>query len=372
MARPGKTDPMPTPTRPDEPWYARAWRRTKEIWRTEDSRVAVLRDIAVAAGVVGILLIAVWAYTGQPFPSQAPLVVVESGSMMHGPYRGGNLGDPTGWGDPAFGRIRTIDPGDLVLVKDVDEVTDVETAFGSGSRGGYGGHGDVIVFKPFGDSDGTPIIHRAMLLVMGEPEGCTPQVDCTYRVPEACAPEFAQYVQSIQGNTIEDLCNGTPRPVTMLLERDGLVLKLTNYPCDECGPFYSSFITRGDNNNHDDQRAQEGGRCDAACNSPPVRMEWVIGKARGEVPWFGMIKLMIYGNDRYEPATDPTKGENWKVINATAPWDIWLSLFIAVAVLVATPVAIDLIRHELARRAENGKGGRERPPPRDDDRDRSH
>lgn len=364
MARPGKADPMPTPTRPDEPWYAKAWRRTKEIWRTEDSRVAVVRDIVVAAAVVGILLLSVWAYTGQSFPSQAPLVVVESGSMMHGPYRGGKLGSPTGWDDPAFGRIGTIDPGDLVLVKDVDEVDDVETAFGSGSRGGYGGHGDVIVFKPFGSS-GTPIIHRAMLLVEASPEGCTPQADCTYRVPEACGPSFSDYVRSIQG-TVEALCEGTTDPITILLERDGLELKMTNYPCSDCGPFYTSFLTRGDNNDHNDQMAQEGGRCNAACNSPPVRLEWVIGKARGEVPWFGMIKLMIYGNDRYRPDTDPTKGANWKIMNAMAPWDIWLSLFISVAVLVVTPVGIDLIRNQLAKRE-----GDDRPPPRDDDRNRS-
>lgn len=349
---------MPTPPRPDEPWYASAWRRTKAVWRTEDSRVAVVRDIAVAAAVVGILLMAVWAYTGQAFPSQAPLVVVESGSMMHGPYRGGKIGDPTGWGNPPFGRIGTIDPGDLVLVKDVDEVTDVETAFGSGSRGGYGGHGDVIVFKPFG-STGTPIIHRAMLLVEASPEGCTPQVDCTYRVPEACAPEFTEYVRSIQG-TVEALCQGTMDPITILLERDGLELKMTNYPCDQCGPFYTSFLTRGDNNDHNDQLAQEGGRCNTSCNSPPVRLEWVIGKARGEVPWFGMIKLMIYGNERYRPDTDPTLGANWKVLAATAPWDIWLSLFLAVGVLVATPVTIDLVRNRLAKRAGEEK---RRPPP---------
>ncbi len=365
MARSGKTDPMPTPQRPDEPWYAKAWRRTKQVWRTEDSRVAVARDVVVAAAVVGILLMSVWAYTGQAFPSQAPLVVVESGSMMHGPYRGGQIGDPTGWGNPAFGRVGTIDPGDLVLVKDVDSVDDLETAFGSGGRGGYGGHGDVIVFKPFGDADGTPIIHRLMLLIIAEPEGCTPQVDCTYRVPEACAPEFAEYVRSIQG-TIEALCAGTTQPITIHLERDGLELKMTGYPCDSCGPFFTSFLTRGDNNNHDDQRASEGGRCDASCNSPPVRLEWVIGKARGEVPWFGMIKLMIYGNERYRPDTDPTRGDNWKVLAATAPWDIWLSLFIAVGVLVATPVTIDVIRNQVARRADKRDG---RPPPGEGDGD---
>ena len=60
----------------------------------------LVREIALAAGMITILVLAMWAHTG----SMPPLVVVESNSMQH----------------DIEGEIGTIDAGDLVLVHSPD------------------------------------------------------------------------------------------------------------------------------------------------------------------------------------------------------------------------------------------------------------
>lgn len=321
-------------------WLRRFWDRLKRFWHTENPRVAVVRDILVAGGIVLLLLGGIWIYSGQPL-NQAPVVSVESGSMMHGPYLSGDANRRTSFGDPPFGRINTIDPGDIVFVKDVDRAEDIEVAFGSGKRSGYGGHGDVIVFMPDGSSQKTRIIHRAMLYVEVTPEGCTPP-ECTFRIPAACGPDFVRFAGGNEG--VKKYCEGSKEPPQMSLRRDGLSLDIpAGWPCGggPCGPVFSGFITKGDNNGNMDQ-AEGQGRISRA-----VRMDWIIGKARGEIPWFGLIKLALYGNcypeGSYNPDTDPTRGSNWHLIAGCAPWDIWLSLLLSLGVLVSIPMVIDLV-----------------------------
>jgi signal peptidase I len=351
----------------ETPWYLRLKRMASKFWHAESSRGAMVRDIVVAAVGVGILLTSIWAYSGQPFPSQAPLVVVESGSMMHGPYRSGALHDQTGWGTPSFGRVGTIDPGDLVFVKRVTKTSQIETAFGFGSRDGYGGHGDVIVYNPFGRS-GTPIIHRAMLLVEDTSglDGCMPGSSCVFKIPEACDPGFKDFVRR-GADRVDEYCAGTDQPIELELERDGLRLRMRNYPCagSGCSTFYTSYLTQGDNNQLSDQQAENGACYEeraSFCNSAPVRIEWIVGKARGEVPWFGLIKLSLYGNARYKPETDPTLDSNWHILRATAPYDIWLSLFISLGVVAAIPVGIDFAVGWIRKRRGGNDVDGSRPP----------
>lgn len=316
--------------------------------------MAIVRDIVVAGGIVLLLLGGIWIYSGQPL-NQAPVVSVESGSMMHGPYLGKGS-QRTGFDDPPFGRIGTIDPGDIVFVKDVDEVGDIEVAFGGGRRSGYGGHGDVIVYQPDGSSARTRVIHRAMLFVEVVPEGCVPP-ECTFKIPAACGPNFLGYAGG--DTSVSKYCEGSKEAPKMSLRRGGLFLDIPpGWPCPSapCAPAYSGFITKGDNNGNMDQ-AIEVQRI-----SRPVRMDWIIGKARGEIPWFGLIKLALYGNCQppgsYDPSTDPTHGSNWHIIRGCAPWDIWLSLLLSLGVLVSIPMVIDFVGTQVRKR----RGGDAKPP----------
>lgn len=325
----------------------RAWReKLRRFWHTDDPRKASIRDLLVAVGVLGILLVGLWTYAGQPFPSEAPLVVVESGSMMHGSR------SPHPYGSPGFSRVGTIDPGDLVIVKDIDEASDVETAFGSGRRSGYGGHGDVIVYR----TGGTPIIHRAMLYIEAVPEGCKPNdplEGCAYRIPETCGDGFGAFVKAGDADWSQ-YCEGSSDPITLSLERDGLTLSISNYPCQNvCDPFYSGFFTKGDNNPQQDQAPTHS--LQGQSKSRLIRVEDIVGKARGEIPWFGLVKLALFGNPNYREGSDPTGAEQWKILNARAPWDIWVALFIAIGLLLALPPALEFGVRKFRERRDRDK-----------------
>ena len=110
------------------------------------------RELILAAGMISLLVLAMWAHTG----SMPPLVVVESNSMQH----------------DSDGEIGTIDAGDLVLVHSPDDnriITFVEATNPDSVHYGYeslGMEGDVIIFERNGESDSTPIIHRALFEIV--------------------------------------------------------------------------------------------------------------------------------------------------------------------------------------------------------------
>ena len=183
------------------------WHR---FWHTKEGHIPIIRDIVIAFLILFIIMVALWGYTGQPFP-QAPLVVIESGSMMHK--------------DAPFGKIGTIDPGDLVLVVAVhskaDIVTYKEAKNGEKSCFTYGNYGDVLIYRPDTNGDGsvtdyldkgrTPIIHRAICWV--------------------------EYNKDTKLYTVREY--GIINATSITIEKLGL----ENYK-----PKWSGFITKGDNN----------------------------------------------------------------------------------------------------------------------------
>ncbi|HEX2066075.1 MAG TPA: S26 family signal peptidase, partial [Candidatus Thermoplasmatota archaeon] len=132
-----------------------------------DSPYPAVREVAAGALAILALLGVLYGATGQPVAGGYPVVVVTSGSMMHctnaGPDgTGPALGRDCDGG--SYGRLGTIDPGDLVFVRRVTERSDVATLAQQGD-GRYGKPGDVVVYRPGGRSDVTPIIHRALFWV---------------------------------------------------------------------------------------------------------------------------------------------------------------------------------------------------------------
>lgn len=258
----------------------------------------MLRDAGIAFAFVASILLIMYAYTGL-WP---PLVVVESDSMMHSE-------DNTSY-------IGVIDTGDMVLVKDIDSADDVTTylqGFVDGHRT-YGDYGDVIVYKKQGLDVSTPIIHRAVLYL----EVNAPDYD-SYRCAELRDLPDDKWALTA-GDTWEDITG---------------VITIYDYGYNEAvvtvnvGSILSSFdrghsvptsgfITRGDHNRWVDQTYGD--------NSAPVDPDWVVGKARGELPWFGLLKLWF---------TDSLKSE--------APDNSVRNLWIAIAVIVIVPISIDAV-----------------------------
>lgn len=275
------------------------WRRRwRALWETERTGVAVARDVALVVLFIGLLMGGLWGYSGQRI-DQPPLVVVESGSMMHP--------------DAAIGRVGTIDPGDLMLVKKADEPADLATAYDKKEQTSYGGFGSVIVFRPMGDKERTPIIHRALTWVEATP--ATDDSNNTHYQYHDHAGELVTNATSVD------------------LPEVGIV---------DMKPSESGYVTKGDNprtNRVADQVLIMPGRL--------VEPDWVIGAAAGEAPWIGLIKLSLTGN----PLPFDTEGQ-CKILRAWAPCDAWAMLGASSAVLFAVPLGLELIykRNEIFRR----------------------
>lgn len=272
----------------------------------------VLREVAVGAALVLLVLGTLWGYTGQPL-GDSPVVVVESGSMMH--CKNGN---PTYGRDCAptrYGRLGTIDPGDLILVKDIDRHGDVDCQAERGEDH-YGRDGDVIIYRRDGQA-GTPIIHRCLFwLQMNSDNTFTIEALGLDHVRELNQPAVVQMTGV--GNYATSMRDPALDPV-----------------CGPVGPARSGFLTRGDNNLGGDQNPGNPGSI-ATC---PVKVAWVMGVARGEIPWLGLVKLLandlMTGSTNYHDA-----GGDSKVL-----------LFLTLAILLGGPVIFEKVR---ARRHGDG------------------
>jgi len=241
------------------------------------------KDIGIAIGSVLLVFLLTFAYSG----IWPPMVVIESGSMEHG-------NNPL-YEEPGFTHIGTIDTGDLVIVKEAKK-SDIVTYL-QGKKTDYkkyGDYGDVIVYykngiKEFEGSPVTPVIHRAMAWVdvLEEPQ----DMDGDNITDYYYIPEIDTYYGSQIGLSEIGL--------------DGAHLKnLKN----------SGYITKGDStgNPHPDQLTHYDIRGNKEqYRVQPVDPDWVVGVARGELPWFGLIKLWVTQPENYEKAPPDCKSMLW-------------------------------------------------------------
>ncbi|MFH1101412.1 MAG: S26 family signal peptidase [Methanobacteriota archaeon] len=252
------------------------------FWRSENEKIAILRDVLVALLAVFIVLLGLWTYTGQWF--SAPMVAIESGSMEHP--------------DSGFGRLGVIDAGDMVLVQKVYQQRDLipyKNAENTNDANAYtySNWGDVIIYRPLGRTDASQIIHRCMCWVeVYQSDDITTYTITAYGIHNSTSvtiPELGLY-------------NFPPR-------RD---LAWTN----------SGYLTKGDNNNVVDQATN-------ICPEP-VKLEWISGKARSEIPWIGTINLffedILHGRDTVKNVHQ----------------DSLICLAIVITVLISVPIVWDV------------------------------
>ena len=263
--------------------------------RSDNEKISIIRDILVAFLVVFILLMILWSYTGQWFG--APMVAIESGSMMH-------LNEE-------FGRVGYIDAGDMVFLVKVNEKNDIltrgsylggEKAKGLGGLQTYGDYGDVIIYKKYGRTDEDQIIHRAI-----------------------CWIEYYNNTYSVKEYGIEK-----ENSITIS------ELGLNNYR-----PSHSGFITQGDNPITNDRCDQAGGIC-----SEPIKPEWITGKARFELPWIGTINLLF---------NDIISGSFWNNNEITVynvPNDSIICLVILIIIIISIPIGLDIYDYKKRKKIQ--------------------
>ena len=271
------------------------------FWHSEDGKVSLLRDVLVAFLFVIIILLALWTYTGQWFG--APMVAIESSSMEH----------PD---ESSYGRLGTIDAGDMVFLVKVNTKDDV-IPFAESNDINYGKPGDVVVYKPDGIEEGDQIIHRAM---------CWIEVEIVGNITYYTIKEYDIIKQpSTEPLYIPDLgiknrYNNDP------VFFDGLTHKNNHYQKFT----HSGFITKGDNKDTNKECDQIG-----QISRGLIKVEWISGKASCELPWIGIINLFF--NDLMEGVLFTPQG-TLKYVSQSS----FDCLFILLELLVLIPVGLDI------------------------------
>ncbi len=262
-----------------------------------------------AGGIVialGVVLGSIYAYTGV-WP---PLLIAESSSMQHG--------DTTS-------HIGTIDTGDLVLVQAASTRADVITYIQGRSIGysTYGDSGDVIVFRLAQNPSATPIIHRAVMYLI--PNGTGADVPDLADLPTT---EWQGYRDGVRVSGTGDLTTVTVHHMGYDHDLD-ITFDLSYFV--QSFPGHAGYITMGDNNAYHDCSRQP-----IPCTTPydtswfPAQGD-IIGHARGEIPWFGLVKLVLLPT--------ATCAHGWA--DPCAPLNSWDDLALGFAVIFTFPFIIE-------------------------------
>lgn len=271
----------------------RRWRpprgeREPVYYRARDS---VFFEPLVALAVIVLILVSLYAYT-QNWP---PLYVVESSSMQHG----------------TVDQVGLINTGDLVLAQRIslDAIQPYVVAMTRGYVT-YGEYGDVILYHPDGVSDGTPIIHRAIVYLDANPGG-------TFNAPELAGLPCGtapNWVFSANSSIVGDGCATTSLSGVLTIRDIGWQSVYIHVDLSTVGAS-SGFITMGDNNIADGQ-----GIPDEPTLTSLVQPGWIVGVARGMLPWFGSVKLLLSGDAQDVPP------QSWEYMGLTVAGLIGLAL----------------------------------------------
>ena len=302
----------------------------------------------LAVAMIAFLVLGLWAHTG----TMPPLVVVESSSMVH----------------EENGEVGSIDAGDLILVMDTPYENIITFAEASDKNNRYHGYkthgmeGDVIIYQKNGD-DGTPIIHRAILRV--EPSQTTS--------PNRLAPSDGNNSQHCPDdgtwdNSVEDedgelgTCVLTwAVPGTNITDSETITIRFDGnnagyYDCNRFAhanvepylvvwnwqPKHSGIVTLGDNNQCSvDQGGLvvngSSGVHSTSGVAGPVKEDWLVGVAGGEIPWLGTVKLMLSGSG--SPGTQYVPGSSF------------LFLSLVIGGIIFAPIGLEIVLKKIMQKS---------------------
>lgn len=197
--------------------------KIKKFWQSEDQIPSAVREIVSVLVTVGVIVAVLYLVCGT-WPA---IVTIESESMV--PH---------------------MNVGDLVLVMAGDRLGPLQS-MAEGNASGYKKFsmpGDVIIYRPNGNTDLHPIIHRALYWVEAG------QTDISYRE----------------------------------MDRTSGKIETKQYIAPHAG-----YITKGDNNPVIDQTGFGNNYRGLGSPIQPVKPEWIIGKAIYAVPFVGYLPLNI-------------------------------------------------------------------------------
>lgn len=289
-------------------------RERKKIDEEDDfSWKTTVRDIVVGILVMLLLLASVYVYTG----NWPPIVVVISPSMVHGEEES---------------HIGVIDIGDIVMVKKVESRSDLQT-WVQGKADGYstyGNYGNVVVYKKNGGEE-TPVIHRLLVWVDVYHRDPNNRYNISFNITELGLYNVTSFV-------IHDYPFWNPDGSSY--KRDlkvDLNVTIKNFEALGVEP-HGGYLTKGDYNQNIDQVALRAATSIGTFSLvEPVKLQWIVGRAVGELPWMGLIKLTITGDMDGTPARNS-----------------WVMLIFSVIFILLLPVfvefSVNLIQNIINRR----------------------
>ncbi len=271
--------------------------------------VKSLRGFIIAVAIVLLIIVSLVLYSG----AWPPLVVIESKSMQHS-------------NTESF--VGTIDTGDMVILKKIANNTEIRTYLESLADGyqTYGEYGDVVIYRPYGSETQTPIIHRALLRMEYNTSGGGFDIPVLGEIPSSM---WSVVGGSKDWHNLKAEIVLTGIGYNQVTVRLNVSTMLSHFAQTPMVPF-SGLVTMGDNNRGiADQMS-------SICWTP-VKADWVNGVARGELPWFGLLKLWITG-----PAPDGPVPENSKT-----------GLFVSLGLLIGVPIVLDVSSMVLERKGKH-------------------
>jgi signal peptidase len=276
-------------------------RRKQIYWRARDS---LYFEPLVALAIIVVLLVSLYAYT-QNWP---PAYVVESNSMQHG----------------SSDQLGLINAGDLVLAQktSLSGITSYVSGIPSGYST-YGEYGDVLLYWPDGGGS-TPVIHRAILYLEYDPAGSgSYNATDLAGLPCGTGPNDVYSYTPPGSTSINCTTTLTRLTGTLNLEHIGwmstnITLNLGSSDRSLVLGDHSGFLTMGDNNHEPDQSPNFPGSPNGVL-STLVESSWILGVARGMIPWFGAVKLLLEGQ------ADKVPTQSWE----------FMGLAIAAVILIA-------------------------------------
>jgi signal peptidase I len=256
-------------------------------WRARDS---LWFEPLIAVAIIVVLLVGLWAYT-QNWP---PVYVVESQSMQHG-------------SNDVLGVINT---GDLVLAQRIPTgditpyVTGLQTGYST-----YGEYGDVVLYSADGGGT-TPVIHRAILFLAWDSATLAYNATDLAGLPCGSGAGAVYMTTGTPGDCGTTDLRGTLELFHIGWQSIDVVLNLSSPLLGE----HSGFVTMGDNNLLPIGCTTNcvGGLPDQVDGlSTLVEPGWILGVARGMIPWFGALKLLLEGNAGNVPP------QSWQYLGLT-------------------------------------------------------
>ena len=217
--------------------------------------------------------------------------------------------------------IGVADTGDIVLVQAVPGPPEVVTYVEGRARGEgtYGDFGDVIIFRR--PTQAKAVIHRPLVRLLWN------ETARGFDIPSLLALERGVDWDSsrptpygLKAGDSVSLYNATFQGVTVRIFMDRFIREII---ATRCVPENPCYVTMGDYNA-------------PVLDHFLIRHSWILGRARGEIPWIGLLKLVL----------DRTYG--WG--DSRVPSNSWALLALTLTLLIGGSVGLEFVHSVRAGR----------------------